>query len=51
MVVIFVTSGICPKLLLYLISEMSNNRLIFKPMDINEAKVIITGPVIIRKAY
>lgn len=45
-----VTKGIYPKLLLYLISEMSNNRLILEPMNIKEANVI-TGPVLIRKEY
>jgi hypothetical protein len=44
MVVILVAKGIYPKLSLHLISEMSNSRLVLKPMEVKEAKVI-TVPV------
>lgn len=38
-----VAKGIYPKLSLHWISEMSNSRLVLKPMEVKEVKVI-TGP-------
>jgi hypothetical protein len=48
MVVILVAKGIYPWLSLHLISEMSNSRLVIKPMEAKEAKVV-TGPVPMEK--